>query len=313
MTNKSYYRNIEDVCVNYMINKNFDRSKLTKCVAYIQEKKIENNNEKNYIFKKNDFVFKNLLKNVKLEEYIINFFVKKFLLIYNYKNISYYNLDIEDLKFIQKIKSNQTEFDDFDYYFFKFILKKFNNFISKKKERIFIEYKHDSIYFGDKLYYNILNKIFLNLCYGKEEYINIPKEYLCPISNDLMNEPVKTKYGHIFDKNSIEKWLEIKKSCPLTRKCLNKNDYVLQNDLKKKIIIWKEKNLNIKYKTKCCKNIYKLENFQEYFLKNCYFKNSSINFFNRITNYINNDIDYNFGFNYNMKCHICNFSIFNKN
>lgn len=307
MTNKSYCSNIEDVCINYMINKNFNRNKLTKCVAYIQEK-IENNEEKNYILRKNDFVYKNLVKNVKLEEYITDFFVKKLLLICKYKNNPYYNLNIEDLKFIQKFKTKQTEFDDFDYYFFIYILKDFNNFISKKKERIFIEYKHDSFYFGDRLYYNILNKIFLKLNCEKEEYINmsIKKEYLCPISNDLMNEPVKTKYGHIFDKSCIEKWLEIKKSCPLTRKYLKINDCVLQKDLKKEISDWKDKNLSFKYKTNCCKKSYDLESFQEYFLKNCYFKNTNI--FNKITNYINGDIDY--GFNYNLKCHICNKSIF---
>mgnify|MGYP003333226658 CR=1 FL=1 len=233
MTNKSYCSNIEDVCINYMINKNFNRNKLTKCVAYIQEK-IENNDEKNYILRKNDFVYKNLVKNIKLEEYITEFFVKKLLLICKYKNNPYYNLNIEDLKFIQKFKTKQAEFDDFDYYFFIYILKDFNNFISKKKEKIFIEHKHKSIYFGDRLYYNILNKIFLKLNCEKEEYINmlIKKEYLCPISNDLINEPVKTKYGHIFEKSCIEKWLEIKKSCPLTRKYLNINDCVLQKNLK---------------------------------------------------------------------------------
>ena len=313
MANKSYCTNIEDVCINYMINKHFNRNKLTKCVAYIQEK-IENNNEKNYIFRKNDYVFKRLLKNVKLEEYITNFFVKKLLLIYKYKNNSYYNLNIEDLKFIQKFKTKQAEFDDFDYYFFTYILKNFNNFISIKKQKIFIEYKHNSIYFGDKIYYNILNKIFLNLCYEKEEYINAPikKEYLCPISNDLMNDPIKTKYGHIYDKNCIEKWLEIKKSCPLTRRYLDIKDCFLQQDLKKEINDWRDKNLSFKYKTKCCNMlIYNLENFKEYFLKNCYLKND--NFFNKIANLINSNNGSNFGFNYNMKCHYCNNSIFNKN
>ena len=48
MANKSYCTNIEDVCINYMINKHFNRNKLTKCVAYIQEK-IENNNGENSI------------------------------------------------------------------------------------------------------------------------------------------------------------------------------------------------------------------------------------------------------------------------
>ena len=79
-----------------------------------------------------------------------------------------------------------------------------------------------------------------------------------------------------------------------------------EKDLKKEISDWKDKNLSFKYKTNCCKKSYDLESFQEYFLKNCYFKNTNI--FNKITNYINGDIDY--GFNYNLKCHICNKSIF---
>ena len=94
--------------------------------------------------------------------------------------------------------------------------------------------------------------------------MSIKKEYLCPISNDLMNEPVKTKYGHIFDKSCIEKWLKIKKSCPLTRKYLKINDCVLQKNLKKEISDWKDKNLSFKYKKFFFFIIYSM------FLNHCY-------------------------------------------
>jgi hypothetical protein len=39
-----------------------------------------------------------------------------------------------------------------------------------------------------------------------------------------MDDPVITKYGHFFERNAIETWLDSHKNCPLTRKALSKND-----------------------------------------------------------------------------------------
>lgn len=49
---------------------------------------------------------------------------------------------------------------------------------------------------------------------------------LCPISQELMTDPVTTPYGHCFQKKSIEKWLESHEICPMTNKPLKKSDLI---------------------------------------------------------------------------------------
>jgi hypothetical protein len=39
-----------------------------------------------------------------------------------------------------------------------------------------------------------------------------------------MKDPVRTKYGHHFERQEIIKWIETYKSCPLTRQPLTKSD-----------------------------------------------------------------------------------------
>ncbi|CAG9328874.1 unnamed protein product [Blepharisma stoltei] len=52
----------------------------------------------------------------------------------------------------------------------------------------------------------------------------IHEEFICPISKEVMRDPVITPYGHVFDRESIENWLLTKHQCPLTRKPLRKRD-----------------------------------------------------------------------------------------
>ena len=41
--------------------------------------------------------------------------------------------------------------------------------------------------------------------------------YNCPISYQIMKNPVVTKYGHHFDKDHLLEWIEIHGTCPITR------------------------------------------------------------------------------------------------
>jgi hypothetical protein len=50
-----------------------------------------------------------------------------------------------------------------------------------------------------------------------ESYANMPEEFLCQLTRKPMSEPVKTKYGNVYDKAAILKWLNTQgKICPLT-------------------------------------------------------------------------------------------------
>ena len=43
-----------------------------------------------------------------------------------------------------------------------------------------------------------------------------PPEVMCPITTEVMREPVFTADGHTYERAAIEEWLERKSSSPLT-------------------------------------------------------------------------------------------------
>lgn len=49
---------------------------------------------------------------------------------------------------------------------------------------------------------------------------------LCPISQELMTDPVMTPYGHCFQREHIEAWLLTNNTCPLTNNSLSKSQLV---------------------------------------------------------------------------------------
>ena len=49
---------------------------------------------------------------------------------------------------------------------------------------------------------------------------------LCPISQELMTDPVMTPYGHCFQRKCIEEWLDSHDTCPLTNNKLLKSQLV---------------------------------------------------------------------------------------
>ena len=46
---------------------------------------------------------------------------------------------------------------------------------------------------------------------------DIPEEYLCPITFELMLEPVKASDGYIYEKKAILDWYRQNKTSPFTR------------------------------------------------------------------------------------------------
>ena len=50
----------------------------------------------------------------------------------------------------------------------------------------------------------------------------------CPISLEIMENPITTQYGDTFDKKSLLTWLEKNKHCPLSRRPIN-IDYLIPN------------------------------------------------------------------------------------
>ena len=55
----------------------------------------------------------------------------------------------------------------------------------------------------------------------------VPNEFLCPITLDIMNEPMVMPDGQTYEKEAIKKALEITHVSPLTKMPMNFSDGVI--------------------------------------------------------------------------------------
>jgi hypothetical protein len=73
--------------------------------------------------------------------------------------------------------------------------------------------------------------------------VEIPSNFICPITLQVMVTPLMTRAGLTFEKAAIFSWLEQGSgSCPLTRKPLTASDLVTNMRLKKQIYFWRAEN-----------------------------------------------------------------------
>ena len=83
--------------------------------------------------------------------------------------------------------------------------------------------------------------------------IFVPDDFYCPITGELMNDPVSEPAGHTYEKSAITKWLSKNNTSPMTRNGLNINLLNQIFHLKKVLILLKinyQKNnlkLNLNY------------------------------------------------------------------
>jgi hypothetical protein len=79
----------------------------------------------------------------------------------------------------------------------------------------------------------------------KGEELVIPKHFLCPISLDLMKDPVTLSSGITYDRESIEAWLEGGSfTCPATNQVLRSLDQIPNHSLRRMIQDWGVANRN---------------------------------------------------------------------
>jgi hypothetical protein len=69
---------------------------------------------------------------------------------------------------------------------------------------------------------------------------NVPNEYRCPISMELMTDPVLCEDGQTYDRRSIQEWLKHSQTSPLTRQPLNPNSLRPNYGLKASIERWQQ-------------------------------------------------------------------------
>ncbi|WCJ35748.1 U-box domain-containing protein 21 [Euphorbia peplus] len=77
---------------------------------------------------------------------------------------------------------------------------------------------------------------------AKKEFI-IPDHFICPISLDLMKDPVTLSSGITCDRESLEAWLEDGNvTCPVTDQVLTSFDQIPNHSLQKLIQHWSVEN-----------------------------------------------------------------------
>ena len=67
-----------------------------------------------------------------------------------------------------------------------------------------------------------------------------PKELCCPITLDLLQHPVRTIYGHVFERNTLTRWLDGDNgdTCPITRRPLTVADVTYASDVAEAVHLW---------------------------------------------------------------------------
>ena len=66
--------------------------------------------------------------------------------------------------------------------------------------------------------------------------------FICPISQQIMKDPVITPHGITYERSSIESWIDKKSTCPITRKPLKKIDLIPNYSLKNAIQNYNNRN-----------------------------------------------------------------------
>ena len=69
------------------------------------------------------------------------------------------------------------------------------------------------------------------------------ESFLCPITQELMKDPVRTPYGHAFERENIELWITKHANCPITRQPLRKEDLMPDYTVKSAITEYQQKVL----------------------------------------------------------------------
>ena len=67
---------------------------------------------------------------------------------------------------------------------------------------------------------------------------DIPSEFICPITNEIMKHPLMSIHGHNYERDAIFEWLGKHSTCPLSRRELSISKLVTNCALKGKILAW---------------------------------------------------------------------------
>ena len=67
----------------------------------------------------------------------------------------------------------------------------------------------------------------------------VPDEFICPITSELMIDPLMTRSGRNFERSAILEWISNhQNTCPMTRQPLRPSDLIPNRALQGKIRAW---------------------------------------------------------------------------
>ena len=73
--------------------------------------------------------------------------------------------------------------------------------------------------------------------------IEAPSEFVCPLTLDVMDDPIMTKYGQSYERSALLEWLQSGHGvCPLSRRPLHLQDIVTNHGLRMKVEEWRKDN-----------------------------------------------------------------------
>lgn len=76
-----------------------------------------------------------------------------------------------------------------------------------------------------------------------DDDVEPPSEFVCPITQEIMNEPVMSRNGATYERKAILEWLNAGKvDCPLTRQPLKPSSLVPNANLRVQINSWKREH-----------------------------------------------------------------------
>ena len=84
------------------------------------------------------------------------------------------------------------------------------------------------------------NATTTNTTTTNEGGLRAPQNYICPLTLQLMDDPVNDICGHCFERRAIQDWLEFRGVCPISRKPMQSTDLFHNGHLKLRIQEWKE-------------------------------------------------------------------------
>lgn len=78
--------------------------------------------------------------------------------------------------------------------------------------------------------------------HNNDDTLVIPDEFICPITQEVFQDPVMDSSGRSFERNAILMWLSDNGTCPMTREPRRAFNYIPNPTMKAKVRVWMREN-----------------------------------------------------------------------